>query len=71
LGNAYNKLNLFEKAIDAYDYAILIKENFSSAYFNKGNSLVNLDRYSEAIEVYKQTFEYEPPNGDTYCAIGE
>jgi tetratricopeptide (TPR) repeat protein len=25
LGNAYTKLSLFEKAIDAYDYAILIK----------------------------------------------
>ena len=49
----------------------LIKENFASAYYNKGNALVQLDKYAEAIEVYKQTFEYEPPNADTYCAIGE
>lgn len=35
LGISYNRLNLFEKAIDAYDYAIAIKEDFSSAYFNK------------------------------------
>jgi len=38
LGNAFNKMDLFEKSIDAYDYAILIKDNFASAYFNKGNS---------------------------------
>jgi tetratricopeptide (TPR) repeat protein len=49
----------------------LIKENFASAYYNKGNALVQLDKYQEAIDVYKQTFEYEPPNADTYCAIGE
>jgi tetratricopeptide (TPR) repeat protein len=71
LGNAFTKLSLFEKAIDAYDYAILIKDSFASAYFNKGNALVNLEKYAEAIEVYRHTFEYEQPNADTYCAIGE
>jgi hypothetical protein len=23
------------------------------------------------LDVYKQTFEYEQPSADTYCAIGE
>src|SRR3546814_9774721 len=40
LGNAFNKLGLFEKAIDAYDYAILVRDNFAAAYFNKGNALM-------------------------------
>ena len=35
LGISYNRLGLYEKAVDAYDYAIAIKDNFSSAYFNK------------------------------------
>ena len=30
LGLSYGRMSLFEKAIDAYDYAIAIKENFSS-----------------------------------------
>src|SRR3546814_16766745 len=57
LGNAFNKLGLFEKAIDAYDYAILVRDNFAAAYFNKGNALMNLERFQEAIHVFRQTFE--------------
>src|SRR5690606_6073060 len=41
------------------------------AYFNKGNVLVNIHKYTEAIDVYKQTFEHERPTADVYCAIGE
>jgi tetratricopeptide (TPR) repeat protein len=33
LGIAYSNLELFEKAIDAYDYSIAIDETFASAYF--------------------------------------
>ena len=55
LGLAYNRFGLFEKAIEAYDYAIVINDKFSSAYFNKANSLAQLEKYREAIEVYKET----------------
>ena len=71
LGTAYNSAELYEKAIDAYDYAIAIKEDFASAYFNKANTLALLDEYEKAIKTYEETFLYEEPDATTYYYIGE
>src|SRR3546814_3416293 len=71
LGNAFNKLGLFVKAIDSDDYATLVRDNFAAAYFNKGNALMNLERFQEAIHVFRQTFEYAQPGAEIYCNIGE
>jgi len=71
LGIAYNKAILFEKAIDAYDFAIAIKPEFSSAYFNKANSLAHLEKYTEAISTFKETFLFEEPDATTHYYIGE
>ncbi len=54
LGIAYNNIDLYEKAIEAYDFAIAIDDNFSSAYFNKANSLANIGMYKDAIVAYKE-----------------
>jgi tetratricopeptide (TPR) repeat protein len=71
LGVVYNRMGLFEKAIEAYDYVIAIKEDFAPAYFNKANSLANLDNLKEAISCYEETFKHEKPEAITYCYIGE
>ena len=44
---------------------------FSSAYFNKANSLAQLEQYDEAIAVYKETFKHEEHEPTTYYYIGE
>jgi len=71
LGAAYNRLGLFEKAIEAYDYVIAIKEDFAPAYFNKANSLANQNQLKDAIACYEETFKHEKPEAITYCYIGE
>ena len=71
LGVVYNRLGLFEKAIEAYDYVIAIKEDFAPAYFNKANSLANIDQLKEAIACYEETFKFEKPEAITYCYIAE
>jgi len=71
LGIAYNKAELYEKAEEAYDYAIAIKDDFSAAYFNKANSLALQEKYKEAIAIFKETFNYEDPDATTYYYIGE
>ncbi|MFH1004343.1 MAG: tetratricopeptide repeat protein [Bacteroidota bacterium] len=71
LGIVYDRLELFEKAIEAYDYVIAIKKDFAPGYFNKANAMVNLDRLEEAILLYYETFKYEKPEALTYCYIGE
>lgn len=71
LGNIYNDLQLYEKAVEAFDFAIVIKDDFSSAYFNKGNAYFKLEMYEQAIECYMDTFEYEENQAITYCYLGE
>ena len=55
----------------AYDYALTINEKFASAYFNKANALASLNRFNEAIDVYKETFDHEEPDSIAYYYIGE
>lgn len=71
LGISLSRVQLYEKALDAYDYSITIDPEFSSAYFNKGNAYAILGRFQEAIDVYRQTFQYEEPDPSTFYYIGE
>ena len=71
LGISYSNLELFEKAIEAYDFTTAIDETFASAYFNKANALINLKQYNEAIVFFKETFRYEQADGVTYMYIGQ
>ncbi len=71
LGISYSKLGQHLNAIDAYDFAIAIDENFASGYFNKAHALANLGNYYEAISLYRETFKYEDPEAYTYHYIGE
>ena len=71
LGNLYNRLSLFEKALKAFDYVILIKEDFAPAHLDMAHTLSLLERYDEAIARYKIAFEYCQPDAFIYYNIGE
>jgi tetratricopeptide (TPR) repeat protein len=70
LAAAYQGLNLFEKAIDAYQYAIVINEKFDYAYRNMADALMRLRRYKEAIESLEKVIELARPEDLIYQAIG-
>ena len=67
---AYQGLRLFEKAIDAYQYAIAINEKFDYAYRNMADALMRLHRYKEAIESLEKVIELSRPEDMIYQAIG-
>jgi len=71
LGIVYNDIKDFRNAVFAFDYATIIKDDFVSAYFNKGNAHFNLQQYGEALECYYRTFEFEDNQAITFCYIGE
>jgi len=71
LGMAYSSLQLFEKSIDAFDYAIAIDPTYTPAYFSKAQCYEQMEMYIQAIHVYKQTFEYEQPDAMTQFYIGD
>lgn len=70
LAAAYQGLKLYEKAIDAYEYAIAIDEKFDFALRNMGDAYIRLRRYKEAIEVLEKVLELARPEDVIYEAIG-
>jgi tetratricopeptide (TPR) repeat protein len=67
---AYQGLKLYEKAIDAYQYAVAIDEKFDYAYRNMGDAYLRLRKYKEAIEVLEKVLELSRPEDVIYEAIG-
>ena len=70
LGAAYQGLKLYEKSVDAYQYAIAIDEKFDYAYRNLGDAYLKLRKYREAIEALQKVLELSMPEDVIYEAIG-
>lgn len=70
LAAAYQGLKLYEKAIDAYKFAITIDEKFDYAYRNMGDAYIRLRKFRDAIEVLEKVLELTRPEDVIYEAIG-
>lgn len=70
LAAVYQGLKLYEKAVDAYKYAITIEEKFDYAYRNMGDAYIRLRKYKEAIEALEKVNELAKPEDVIYEAIG-
>lgn len=70
LAAAYQGLKLYEKAIDAYQYAIAIDEKFDYAYRNIGDAYIRIRKFKEAIEALEKVLELSKPEEVIYEAIG-
>ncbi|HVY74749.1 MAG TPA: tetratricopeptide repeat protein [Puia sp.] len=70
LAAAYQGLKLYEKAVDAYKYAVAIDEKFDYAYRNMGDAYIRLRKYREAIECLERVLELSKPEDVIYEAIG-
>ncbi len=78
LGHAYMQLGLYEKACDAYDYAIVINEDFEFAYRDIIFCLFRLEDYLTAqryITEYKELFDIDAEillwEGEAYEYLGQ
>jgi tetratricopeptide (TPR) repeat protein len=70
LASAFQGLRLYEKAVDAYQYAIAIQEKFDHAYRNMADAYIRLRKYREAIEALEKVVELSRPEEVVYEAIG-
>ncbi|WP_081212442.1 tetratricopeptide repeat protein [Salegentibacter sediminis] len=71
VGKQYFDLKEYQKALSAFDFAIISDDNFIGAYLEKGKVLEKLGRYNEAIENYKITLELDDPTSFAYLRIGK
>lgn len=70
LGAAFQSLKLYEKAIDAYLYALAIEDKFEYAYRNVADAYIKLRKYVLAIEALEKVIELSTPEEVIYEAIG-
>ncbi len=70
LGKQYMVLKEYQKAIAAYDFAIISDDRFVGAYVEKGKVLEKLKRYNEAIELYQLSMQLEDPSSFSLLRIG-
>ncbi len=70
LGRQYFIVENYKKALIAFDYAILIDEQFIGAHLEKAKTLEKLERYKEAIDFFNMTMELDTPTSFAYLQIG-
>jgi Tfp pilus assembly protein PilF len=74
LGNAYRRLNEYDKAIEAYDRSLRMAARFpgrAGVHKNLGNTLARVGRYEEAIFHLKQAIDLQPGRGELYDNLGK
>lgn len=70
LGRQYVALKEYEKALTAFDFAIISDDSFLGAYLEKGKVLELLKDYKSAIENYKITLALDEPTSFALLRIG-
>ncbi|MGB1308713.1 MAG: tetratricopeptide repeat protein [Oceanihabitans sp.] len=71
LGKQYYEIKEFNKALAAYDFAIIADDTFVGAYLEKGKVLEKLKRYNEAIENYTVSLQLDDPTSFALLRIGK
>lgn len=70
LGILQAKEKQYDNAIQSIDYAIVIDEYFTAAYYEKARILERTFRFQEASDAYMASFDFEGPTGFSYYKIG-
>lgn len=70
LGRQYFTINEYDKALTAFDFAIISDDSFVGAYLEKGKVLEKKKLYAEAIENYKITLALDEPTSFALLRIG-
>jgi len=71
VGKLYSDAKEYEKAVAAFDFAIISDDRFIGAYLEKGRVLEKLKKYNEAIESYTITLGIDDPTSFALLRIGK
>lgn len=71
IGKQYLNLNRKVDALNAFDFAIISKDQFTGAYIEKGKVLEDLKRFNEAIENYQIAIQIDDPSAYSYLRIAK
>lgn len=71
LAFCFQKMEDYEKAMDAFEYCIAIDEFNSMGHLGKGNCLMELGRHEEAITFFNDAIDNDITDAEVYCNIAE
>jgi tetratricopeptide (TPR) repeat protein len=60
----------FIKALDNFDHAIMIKEDYDVPWRLKGNTLDEMGYHEQALSCYKRSLELHPESDETWFSLG-
>jgi tetratricopeptide (TPR) repeat protein len=63
-GTTFNEMQLYEKAIECFNKAIMVNHESDIAWLKKGNSLFNLGRFKDSIKCYDRAFALNAKNAE-------
>lgn len=70
LGVQYLMLKNYQKAYEAFDYAVVISPKSINAMMQMGFCLEQMQRYTEAIKIYEEASEFDDTAAYIYLKIG-
>ncbi len=71
LAHAYYAISQYEDAVEAFDYAYLIDENFDVAYLDCAELCYSIHKWEKALDCYLQAVTLIEPDEEVLCRIGE
>jgi len=71
LGMLYQRQGLHEKALSAYEYAIVIQEEFVAAHHGKAEILLEQAKFDEAIRTFLTILMYDNSDISALLGLGE
>ena len=71
LGKLYTKINKFEEALSAFEFAIISDDTFTGAYVEKGKLLEKTGRINQAIDNYEFSIKLNGSNAYVNHRIGQ
>lgn len=71
LAHAYAGLDLYEKAVEAFEFVIAINEEYEHAYKDCGEVLFRMEEYEKAADYLLQASLIAKPYKELYYSLGE
>ncbi len=71
LGMLHFENDLSDKAVDSYDFALAIKEDYALVYYKKAEALIKQEKYEEALVALNEEIKYREPMALNYCIIAD
>ncbi|MBQ2604380.1 MAG: tetratricopeptide repeat protein [Clostridia bacterium] len=69
-GFSASEANETDKAIEYYSKAIELKQDFSEAFYNRGNTYSEMKQYDKALEDYSKAIELKQDFSEAFCNRG-